>query len=111
MDIVRGVESTLACSPPRLIANGGNGCRDTFHVSFDPADEDVIEVLVRTVAVIHNTDPTTLSAIGEVVDPDALRAIFGREPDRFTTEAQATFVYEGLEVTINTDGNVWLEWV
>ena len=110
MDIVRGVESTMTCSPPRLVANGGNGCRDTFHVSFDPADEDVVEVLVRTVAVIHNTDPTALSPIGEIVDPDALRALFGAGSDGFEADAQATFVYEGLEVTVNTDGDLWLEW-
>lgn len=110
MDIVRGVVSTLECSPPRLVTNGGNGCRDTFHVSFDPVDEDVVEVIVRTVAVIHNADPAELSAIGGVVDPDALHAIFGRESERFAADAQVTFVYEDLVVTLNTDGNAWFEW-
>jgi len=111
MDIVRRMECTEKYSAPRLVPNGGDGSRDAFHVSFDRESEDVVEVVVSSVAVIHNVDPTGLSPIGEVVDPDALRAIFGRGSDRFDADAQAIFVYEGLEVTINTDGNLWLEWV
>ena len=110
MDIVRRIQRTLNRPTPRLVPNGGDGCRDTFHVSFDPVEEDVLEVIVSSVAVIHNADATELSAIGEVVDPDALRAIFGRESQRFAADAQITFVYEDLVVTLNTDGNVWFEW-
>lgn len=109
MEIVRDVGASLQHSPPRFLANGGFDRRDAFHVSFDREEEDVVQVVVRAVAVIHNTDPKALPPLAEVVDPDALKALIGA-PSEGCADAQVTFVYEDLEVTVNTDGNLWLEW-
>lgn len=111
MEIVHGVENARGWLPTRLLANGGYDRQDAFHVSLDPENDDVVEEVVRAVAVIHNTDPKALTPLGNVVDPDALEALFGADSEGFTADAQATFVYEGMEITVNTDGNVWLEWV
>lgn len=111
MEIVCGVNGTIGCVFPRLVANGGDGRRDAFHVSFDPVEEDVIEVVTRSVAIIHNTDQVALSAIGRVVDPEALRVVFGPDSERFAADVEVSFVYEDLEVTLDTDGDLWLEWV
>lgn len=111
MEIVLDVGASLQTAPPRLLANGGIDRRDAFHVSFDRREEDVVEVLVRAVAVIHNTDPKALTPLAEAIDPDALEALFGGGSEGFTADAQVSFVYEDLEVILNTDGNLWLEWV
>lgn len=111
MEIVHSVESPIGSVHPELVPNGGFGRRDAFHVSFDPDEDDVVEEVVRAVAVIHNTDPNALSPLGRVVDPDALEALIGRGFEEFGTDTQVSFVYEDLEITLDTDGNVWLEWV
>lgn len=108
--IVRGVEGTLGCAPPLLVTSGGDGRRDVFHVSFDPTTEDVVEVVLRSVAVIHNVEPDELTPLGDAVDPEALSAIFGPASEEFASEVQVTFAYEDLEITVNTEGHVWLEW-
>ena len=110
MRIVHGVEGTLGNVTDRCVANGGDGRRDVFHVSFDPANEDVTGVVVRSVAVIHNVEPAELPPLGEAVDPDALADVFGPRSVSTDADVQVTFVYEGLEITVNGDGNVWLEW-
>lgn len=111
MQIVRGVEGPLGNVTATLVTNGGNGRRDVFHVPFDPTSDDVVEVVVRAVAVIQNVEPTELPPLENAVDPDALSAIFGSDSEASTTDVQVTFVYEGLEITVNSDGNVYLEWV
>lgn len=111
MQIVHGVEGTLGSAPDRFAPNGGNGRRDVFHVSYDPTNEEVTEVVIRSVAVIHNADPADLPPLGDAVDPDALSALFGPGSEGFSADAQVTFVYEDLEITIDSDGNVWFEWV
>lgn len=108
--IVRGVEGKLGGVPPLLVTSGGDGRRDVFQVPFDPATEDVVEVILRSVAVIQNEEPAELPALGDVVETDALSAIFGPSSEEFASEVQVTFAYEDLEITVTTDGDVWLEW-
>lgn len=110
MRILHGVEGTLGIVPDRCVTNGGNGRRDVFHVSYDPAAEDVTEVVARSVAVIHNVEPDELSPLAGVVDTDALSTVLERSTDG-GSDVQVSFVYEDLEITIDGAGNVWLEWV
>lgn len=111
MQILKGVEGKLGRGPARLLTSGGDGRRDVFHVTFDPAEEDVTEAVVRAVAVIHNVEPADLPPLVDVVDPDALSALFGPAAEAFDSDVQATFVYQDLEITVDSDGNLWLEWV
>lgn len=108
--IEHAIEGTLGSVTDRCLTNGGNGRRDVFHVAFDQGSEDVAEVVVRSVAVIHNAEPTELPPLGESVDPDALADLFSRGFEA-PADVQVTFVYEDLEITVNSDGDVWLEWV
>lgn len=96
--------------PGELVPNGGSESgRDTVRVPFDPASESVVEVVVEAVAFIHDADPTDLDPLFEVLDPDALDALVDDEAGESSVDT-VTFVYEGLEVTVDPDGTVWLRW-
>jgi hypothetical protein len=59
--------------------------------------------VVKTIAQQSDLEATELSPIHEVIDPDALAAFLhsaGRGPD---CDAQATFDYEGYEVTVTAE--------
>lgn len=121
MELVRGVYRTgssgRARPSPALAANGGltpNGgssdSRDVFHVSFDPDEESIVEVVTNAVAVIHNEEPTELDPLHEVVDVDALEELVAPSGDDRPGADEVEFVYEGLAVVVDADGDVWLRW-
>lgn len=91
--------------------DGGETCdsRDVFHVSFDPDDESVVEVVTDAVAVIHNVEPDELDPLHEAVDVDALEALVAPDADRPGAD-EVQFVYEGLAVVVDGEGDVWLRW-
>lgn len=95
-----------------LTPNGGTDDEhDVFHRSFRPGVESVDTVLVESVSVIHNVDEDELDPLYDTVDPDALTGLFeGATSDESNIE-EVQFVYEELEVTIVSDGHIWLEWV
>lgn len=69
--------------------------------------EAVSEAVVYAVAERTDTDPKTLEPLHDVVDPDALNALF--ETDRASsglTPVRVTFTYCGCEVVISADGTV-----
>jgi len=94
----------------RFIPNGGTSDpRDAFHVPFDPRSEQVVDVVVNAVAVIHNVDPMTLSPLANAVNPDALVSLV-RSGSAVDRPVEVTFDFENLEITVSSDGHVWLEW-
>jgi hypothetical protein len=77
-------------------------------VSFKPEGESVVEVVVRSVAVIHNTDPRSLTPLSEVVDPDALNRLFDGQADG-SSSATVAFDYCDQQVTVTADAVQVLE--
>lgn len=96
-------------SSPHLTPNGGtDDRRDVFHVAFDPEDESVFVVLTEAVAVIQDTAPEALTPLSDVLDVDAIEALFDRSPERQPNDLEVTFEYESLAVTIASTGDIWL---
>ena len=106
MELVRGIDGgggTIG-----FVANGGGDERDIFHVEFDPAVESVVQVVVNAVAVIHNVDPIELDPLSGAIDPGMLDSLARQEDGEATISSEVTFTYEGLEITVDGDGHVWL---
>ena len=105
----------LDTAPPQeWIASGtvadGSGEDDVFHVRFDPEHDSVVQVVVRSVGTIRNVDPLELAPLEEAVDTETIERVAGPEADEASRHGEITFRYEGLRVTVETDGHVWLEW-
>lgn len=81
-----------------------DGRESTFETRFDPADERPSDALVRAVAVVKNVEPTRLTPLATVVDPEALDSVVG--VDR--SAATVRFPYEGYRVAVSTDGTIEL---
>lgn len=97
------IQRRSEAAPGGLIANGGKGDElDTFHVQFDPSTESVVEILVETVATIHNVPLEELDPVADAIDPEALEALLasGEEDDLERIE----FVYQGLVVSVLGSG-------
>lgn len=114
--IVRGsltefVRHVHGRGPSRGLApdGGSAGRRDVFHVSFDPQTESVVEVVLGAVAVVHNREPVELSPLGDAVEPDALDKLVSQSSNERSGVNEIRFVYEGLDINIDSDGDVWLK--
>ena len=76
-------------------------------VEFDvESDRSTSEIVVYAIAEVAAEDPTSLQPLGEIVDPDALDAIFDRPSARDSGSAHISFEYEGYEVTIFSHGRL-----
>jgi len=64
------------------------------------------ELVVYGIAEVTDTDPTSLRPLGEVIDPDALDAIFDRSDTGELGDAHLSFGYEGYEVTVFNHGRI-----
>ncbi len=70
------------------------------------------EALIAAVATLSGTEPTSLSPLYDVVDPEALDSLYEhvREHTGSTSsDHQITFPYEGYEVRVGFDGRIRLE--
>lgn len=69
--------------------------------------EAVSEAVVYAVAERTDTDPKTLEPLHDVVDPDALNALFETKRTGLSRPpVRVTFTYCGCEVVISADGTV-----
>lgn len=73
--------------------------------SFDPADGP-IETIVDLVAGAADRSILELTPLYDVVDPDALNALFGRGRESSGRPQTFAFTYEGYRVTVCGDGTV-----
>ena len=65
-------------------------------------DESVSGAVVRAVSAIEGRDPRTLRPLSDVVDPDALNALFDCQYDgRARIGGQLAFVYSRCAITID----------
>lgn len=108
LELVRESGTTFrwGCAP-----NGGyERSPDTFHLRFDPEAEPVAHAVVKAASFVHNVDPTELSPLGDVVDPDALDDLVRSGTMRSAECIEVSFTYVDLDVTVASDGNIWLSW-
>lgn len=87
------------------------GGTDPYRHSYDPRTDSVSEELVRAVAVLEDVDPTELAILANVVDPDALDALFRYRADGTprTTSGRVGFEYDGRRIRITADGTITIE--
>lgn len=85
---------------------GDGGTRDdsgdpTYHTDEIGPDERASEAVVRAVGAVTGRSPLELDPLFEVVDPDALDALFEPPPDEEArTDVRVTLRLGGCEVTI-----------
>lgn len=65
------------------------------------ASESVTVAIIRAVAEATGRDPTDLEPIADVLDPDALEAIYATASA--DNPIELTFQYEGCTVTVDQD--------
>jgi hypothetical protein len=64
------------------------------------------EVVVYAVAEISSRDAAKLRPLAEVIDPDALDAIFDQTGSEEARNAHISFEYNGYEITIFSHGRL-----
>lgn len=93
----------------RLTDGYGSDDRDVFHVEFDDDSERVSELIPRSVGAILDQCPTDLRPLGDVVDTEVLEAVVDHGSSDPTQHGEVTFRYEGFELTVESDGHLWIE--
>ena len=73
-----------------------------------PVEKPLSREVVETVAALKNTEPTELQQpLYEVIDPDALDALFTPKRDRTARRGgEIQFMYCGYSVRITPNGDV-----
>lgn len=84
--------------------------KHSHSVDFDPDSESVLEVVVRSVAAVQNTEPATLEPLENSVDTELLQTAVDAKANGSIDRAVITFQWEDTTVTLNTDGEVTIEW-
>lgn len=108
LELVRGAWTP---APREFSPSGGfERSPDTFHLRFDPEYEPVAQAVVKAASFVHNAEPTELRPLADAVDPDALEALVGCRSPSTGNGVEITFTYEGLDVTVTDDGDIWLRW-
>ena len=91
---------------------GATGGEPTYRVEHDWAgDDELSETIVSAVASVLGSEPTDLSPLYEVVDPDALNRLYAPTPTAHMRPGGGclTFSYNGCLVTAYWDGAVEIE--
>ena len=76
------------------------------------AGESLSVTVLQAVADLTGVEPGDVQPINDVVDADALNALFQpRSGEGPRTSGRVSFVLEGVDVTIYASGEVVVEWV
>ncbi|WP_423750887.1 HalOD1 output domain-containing protein [Salinirarus marinus] len=79
---------------------------NTYRVGRD-GDGDVGTAVVRAVAAARDVDPLDVSPLNDVVDPDALNALFESKIDGTPRDGGTVqFTLDGCAVTVDQTGDV-----
>lgn len=108
MQIIR--TSSVPPPPRQLVTSGGKDSPSIFKEEFDLTIERPSDVVIDTVAFIHNVDPVELDPLAEVIDPEALGALLTASQTPDTNSIRVTFGYENLTITITSAGRLRLWW-
>ena len=95
----------------RCVPNGGSeGDPNTFHLRVDPTTESVAVAIVNAAAFVHNVEQTELEPLETAIDTDALADLLRHGQDRSGTPLEVSFTYEGFDIAVDSNGNIWLRW-
>lgn len=87
--------------------------RDTVvcQTEFDPATDCASEAVIRAVAILNDVDPTDLAPLSEVVDPDALDALFAPNASGISrnTNGHILFNYDAYYVRVDSSGQITVQ--
>ena len=87
--------------------NGGTDKEpDAFHFQFNPERDAVTRAIVDAVALVHDRGQTDLDPVAHSIDPEALSTLMQ------TSEGpvEVVFQYAGMEITVESCGDIWLRW-
>ena len=76
-----------------------------YHTTFDPDSESGTGAIVSSLSEVTGTDPEELEPIESVMDPIVFDALIRRQ-ERLT---RVSFVYHEHRVTVDTDGEIWVQ--
>lgn len=80
---------------------------DTYRASFDSDTESVCRVVISTVAVVSETEPTELPPLYSVVNPDALeKLVDSTDGESSSSDFRVSFGFDGHTVTVHSHGVV-----
>lgn len=84
---------------------------DPYQYTYDPLTDSVSEELIRAVAVLDDAAPTELAILADVIDPEALDALFQSRSDGVPrdTPGHVQFEYNDHHVQITTDGTITID--
>lgn len=82
----------------------------TYRVRFDSDEYELSTVVVLAVAAVSGSDPLTLPALNDCLDPTCLDGLFApKENGTPRTGGRVTFTYIGYELTVDSSGEVVLD--
>ena len=67
------------------------------------------ETVLKAVAEEEDTTPTALDPLYDVIDPDALNGLFAPTNGGNSRAGRVVFSYCGYEVTVTSDGSVYVD--
>lgn len=75
-----------------------------YHDTFDPTSEPGTDAVVSSLSELTGTDTDELESFDSVVDPIVFDALVRRR----RRPIRISFVYHDHEVTVDTDGEIWI---
>jgi len=84
---------------------------DTYRAEWDPAsEEDLGTRVVVAIAEVANLEHTELTPLNDVIDPDALNALFAPRKDGVERPGgRVQFSLSGHEVTVDSSGRIVID--
>lgn len=87
--------------------NGGTDKEpDAFHFQFNPHRDSIYRAIVESIALVHDCDQDDLDPLANSIEPDALATLMRTREQ----SVEVVFHYEGMEVTVESEGDIWLRW-
>ncbi|WP_231189361.1 HalOD1 output domain-containing protein [Haladaptatus sp. DYF46] len=82
-----------------------------YQTEFDPTADTVSEAVIRVIATLINAGPTELVPLSEVIDLEALDALFGPKDSGIprNTNGHVLFNYEAYHVRVDSSGQITVQ--
>lgn len=89
--------------PGRIESNGDQEC---LQIDFDHHTDSACLAIVSLVSAATNSSPVELTPLQSVIDVDALNRLLASESNGSHHSVSTSFHYEGLEVTVDSEGRI-----